>query len=253
MKNYKVYHLSKKKYKYYLIINVFNEGSSLKKYLQKIPTIKNFGVMIADSPSTDGSTILERLKKLRVDVVLKMNKRSDHSVTLMSAMDYFYSKKYIKALVISDGNGKDDPKFVKNFIKQFEIGYHFIQGSRYLKKNMEKNTPISRKILIKFIHAPLTSIACRKKFTDTTNGFRGISGKFLQKNYKKLINQKLKFYEFYFYICFLASRLNFKVCEIPVTRKYPKNKVNTKIQTFYQYWQMLKPPLYQAIGIKYQL
>ena len=99
----------------------------------------------------------------------------------------------------------------------------------------------------------MTSIACRKKFTDTTNGFRGISSNFLRNNYKKLKNQKLRFYEFYFYTCFLASRLNLKVCEIPVTRVYPKNKVNTKIQTFYQYWQMLKPPLYQALGVKYKL
>ena len=49
------------------------------------------------------------------------------------------------------------------------------------------------------------------------------------------------------------SRLGFKVCEIPVTRYYSKNKVNTKIQTFYQYWQMLKPPLFQFLGLKYKL
>lgn len=253
MKNYKVYRLSKLKYEYYLIINIYNEGKALYRYLSKIPLKKKFGVMIADSPSTDGSTILNKLKNKKVDILLKMNKRSDHSVTLMAVMDFLVSKKHIKALIISDGNGKDHPKFVKNFIEKFEKGYHFVQGSRYLKKNMEKNTPLSRKLLIKLIHAPLTSIACRKKFTDTTNGFRGISSNFLRNNYKKLKNQKLRFYEFYFYTCFLASRLNLKVCEIPVTRVYPKNKVNTKIQTFYQYWQMLKPPLYQALGVKYKL
>lgn len=69
----------------------------------------------------------------------------------------------------------------------------------------------------------------------------------------KLKRQKLLYYEFYFYICFLASRSGFKVCEIPVTRFYPKNKVNTKIQTLNQYWQMLKPPLFQALGLKYKL
>ena len=208
--------------------------------------------MIADSPSTDRSTDLHILKNYGVDVLLRMAKRSDHSVTLMSAMNFFIKKK-IKSIIITDGNGKDDPRHVQNFIKKFEDGYDFVQGSRYLKKNMEKNTPILRKILIKLIHAPLTSVACRKKYTDTTNGFRGISHKFLKKNYKKLVRQKLRYYEFYFYICFLASRLNFKVCEVPVTRKYPINKIPTKIQTLNQYWEMLKPPLFQALGIKYKL
>ena len=162
-------------------------------------------------------------------------------------------KKIFKGIIIVDGNGKDSPIFTDDFIFKLENGYDYIQGSRYLKKGMAINTPITRNLLIKYFHAPLTSIACRKKFTDTTNGFRSFSYKFLKLNYVKLKRQKLVYYEFYFYICFLASRSGFKVCEIPVTRFYSKNKVNTKIQTFYQYWQMLKPPLFQFLGLKYKL
>ena len=252
-KKYKIYKLSNKRYKSYLIINVYNEGSSLHKFLKKIPLKRNFGVILSDSPSTDGSTAKDKLKKLGVDILLKMNVRSDHSKTLMNTMSYLIKFKNLKGIVISDGNGKDDPKFVSKFLDKIDQGYHFIQGSRYLKKNMEKNTPISRNLLIKLVHAPLTSLSCRYRFTDTTNGFRSISYRFLKLNYFKLKRQKLVYYEFYFYICFLASRLGFKVCEIPVTRFYPKNKVNTKIQTFYQYWQMLKPPLFQFLGLKYKL
>ena len=221
--------------------------------MKKIPLKRNFGVILSDSPSTDGSTAKEKLKKLGVDILLKMNVRSDHSETLMNTMSYLIKFKNLRGIVISDGNGKDHPKFVNKFLDKIDQGYHFIQGSRYLKKNMEKNTPISRKLLIKLVHAPLTSLSCRNRFTDTTNGFRSFSYKFLKLNYFKLKRQKLVYYEFYFYICFLASRLGFKVCEIPVTRFYPKNKVNTKIQTFYQYWQMLKPPLFQFLGLKYKL
>ena len=36
-KKYKIYKLSKKRYKSYLVINVYNEGSSLHKFLKKIP------------------------------------------------------------------------------------------------------------------------------------------------------------------------------------------------------------------------
>ena len=253
MKKYKIYKLSKKKYKSYLVVNVYNEGKSLHKFLKKIPLKRNFGIIVSDSPSNDGSTKPHTLSKLKVDILLQMKKRSDHSKTLMSTMDYLIKFKNLKGIIITDGNGKDNPKFVNKFLARIEQGYHFIQGSRYLKKNMEKNTPLSRKLLIKFVHAPLTSLACRYKFTDTTNGFRCISFEFLKSNYAKLKRQKLVYYEFYFYICFLASRLGFKVCEIPVTRFYPKNKINTKIQTVNQYWQMLKPPLFQSLGLKYKL
>lgn len=248
--------LNKKSFKFFLIINVYNEGNALHKYLRKIKKKRDFGVLIADSPSTDNSTNIKYLKKFKVDILLKMKKRSDHSVTLMSVLDFFIkSKKYenLEGIIICDGNGKDNPNYVKFFIKKIKEGFDFIQGSRFLKKNMEKNTPYIRKFLIKFIHAPLTSIACRKKFTDSTNGFRGISFKFIKKKFKIISKQRLRYYEFYFYLAFLASRTGYKIIEIPVTRIYPKGKVPTKIQTFKQYWEMFKPPFYQAIGIKYKL
>ena len=79
------------------------------------------------------------------------------------------------------------------------------------------------KFTYKIFSCPLTSIACRKKFTDTTNGFRAISSKFLKENYNFILQQNLKYYEFYFYTCFLACRKKYKICEIPVKREYDKN------------------------------
>lgn len=248
-KDYNIYILKKKKYKYYLIVNVYNEGKRLEKFLTKIKK-KNFGVIIADSPSNDNSTNLFLMKKLNVDIVLKMKKRSDHSKTLISCIKYLY-KENIDGIVISDGNGKDHPKYVRKFIKKLSCGFDFIQGSRFIKGGFERNTPILRKLLIKYIHAPLTSLACRKKFTDSTNGFRAISMSFIKKNYKNLIKMQLKYYEFYFCLPFLASRKKLKVCEIPVSRVYPKNFVPTKIQTINQYWQMIKPIILQCLGLKY--
>ena len=131
-----------------------------------------------------------------------MNVRSDHSKTLMSTMSYLIRFKNLKGIIISDGNGKDHPKFVNNFLDKIDQGYDFIQGSRYLKKNMEKNTPLSRKLLIKLVHAPLTSLSCGYRFTDTTNGFRSISYKFLKTNYFKLKNKNWFIMSFIFIYVF---------------------------------------------------
>ena len=118
---------------------------------------------------------------------------------------------------------------------------------------MSINTPLLRTFLIKFIHAPLMTIACRQKFTDTTNGFRALSSKFIKENFSFIQQQNLEYYEYYPYTCFLACRRKYKITEIPVIREYEKGKkIVTKIKTLKNYWLMLKPPLYQALGIKYK-
>ncbi len=249
---YTINYFSKFKYDYYLVINVYNEGTRLHQFLKLIENDKTYGVLIADSPSNDGSTNLEILSKHNVDILLQMNTRSDHTETLLAVSEFLINKDF-KGIIIVDGNGKDSPAFTNHFIDKLKIGYDYIQGSRYLTKGMAINIPILRSILIRTVHAPLMTIACRKKFTDTTNGFRAISSRFLKENYLFIKSQNLKFYEFYFYTCFLACRKNYKTCEIPVKREYDKKILVTKITSLKLYWNMLKPPLFQALGIKYRL
>jgi dolichol-phosphate mannosyltransferase len=248
---YKLNYLTNNIFDYYLVINVYNEGGNLHKFLKLIPNKKTYGVIIADSPSDDGSTSLDKLLNFNVDILLSMKSRSDHSKTLLSVTDYLVKTNF-KGMIIVDGNGKDYPSFTDDFIKKLEEGYDYIQGSRFLKKGMSINTPLSRTFLIRYVHAPLMTLACRKQLTDTTNGFRAISSKFIKSNYNFILNQNLQFYEFYFYTCFLASRRKYKIIEIPVKREYQVGKLVSKINSFKLYWSMLKPPLFQALGIKYK-
>ena len=52
-------------------------------------------------------------------------------------------------------------------IKKLEEGYDFIQGSRFIEGGQAINTPISRHLAVKFIHAPVISFTAKEKFTDT--------------------------------------------------------------------------------------
>jgi hypothetical protein len=129
-----------------------------------------------------------------------------------------------------DGNGKDDPKDVIKFIEKLEEGYDYIQGSRFIKGGKALNTPILRLIGNRFIHAPLLSLFSGVKLTDTTNGFRAYSEKFLRDPRVNPFREVFLNYELLFYLSYRAGELGYKVIEVPVTRKYPKKgKTPTKI------------------------
>ena len=63
-----------------------------------------------------------------------------------------------KAKVVTiDGNNKDCPLSIGDFIAKLEIGYDLVQGSRFIKGGEHKNTPFFRYIAIRLIHAPMLS------------------------------------------------------------------------------------------------
>ena len=70
--NYTIKSFTKTKYDYFLVINVYNEGKRLHKFLTEIKKNKNFGVLIADSPSNDGSTKPEVLSNYNVDILMSI-------------------------------------------------------------------------------------------------------------------------------------------------------------------------------------
>ena len=64
-------------------------------------------------------------------------------------------------------------------VAKLKEGYDYVQGSRYLPGGLAENTPLERTIADRGIHAPLLSLAGRHWFTDTTNGFRAYSARYL--------------------------------------------------------------------------
>jgi dolichol-phosphate mannosyltransferase len=84
---------------------------------------------------------------------------------------------------------------------------------------------------VKLLHAPLISIASKFRYTDTTNGFRGYSSKFIDSPRINIFREIFKFYELHYYLAIQAGVNNFNVIETPVIREYPfSGKVPTKIK-----------------------
>ena len=83
---------------------------------------------------------------------------------------------------------------------------------------------------MKLINEPVMSICARRHLTDTTNGFRAYSLRFLQDENVQLFRNIFWGYELIYYLPVKACRLGFRVIEIPVTRVYPENgDVPTKV------------------------
>ncbi len=175
---YEITELNSKASKYCVCIPVINEGEKIRKQLDKISKLANIvDVIILDGGSTDGSLEIDFLKKSKVRVLLTKKDSGKLSAQLRMGFSYALSQGY-EGIITVDGNNKDSVESIPSFVQKLEEGYDFVQGSRYVPGGLEINTPLSRKLAIKLIHAPVISFISRFKYTDTTNGFRAHSRAF---------------------------------------------------------------------------
>jgi glycosyltransferase involved in cell wall biosynthesis len=249
---YKILKFSNKAAETLLVIPVINEGDRILGQLRNIHQKEYLvDIAIADGGSTDGSIDDKQLlKSLGVNFLLTKLGPGRLSSQLLMAFDYALVNDY-KYVITMDGNGKDGPEGIIAIETALKAGFDFVQGSRYVTGGIAIRTPRLRAIAIKFIHAPLTSIAARRKFTDTTNGFRGFSNRFLTGVDVDIFRPKFNSYELIFYLPIRASRCGYKNCEVPVSRVYPDGPfIPTKIHGLRSYIRLFKI-LLMAVSGKY--
>ena len=238
-----------KQSKYALVIPVINEGNRIKNQLLKIAA-SNFKVdiIVSDGGTTDNSLDLDFLKSINLRALLIKTGPGKLSSQLRIAYSWCIKEGY-QGIVTIDGNDKDDIVGIPIIISKIEEGFDYVQGSRYIDGGESINTPLDRAIANRFIHAPLLSLASGYRFTDTTNGFRGYSTKFLIDPRVKPFRDIFKNYELLFYLTKMAGKLGFKICEIPVSRKYPsKGETPTKISGMLGKLAILKQTLQVVLG-----
>jgi dolichol-phosphate mannosyltransferase len=107
----------------------------------------------------------------------------------------------------------------------------FVQASRFIPGGIAENTPISRNIAIRFIHAPMLSISSGFKWTDTTQGFRAYSRKMLLDPQIAPFRNIFVTYELLAYLSYRAPKLGYRCIELPTIRRYPPGEVPTKISS----------------------
>lgn len=247
--SYEVREFHEKYSDYCLIIPVINEGERLLSQLERIKKL-NLGidVVVADGGSTDGSVESEVLESKGIKACLTKTGPGKLSAQIRMAFDYTMKHHYKGAISI-DGNGKDGVEAIENIIKKLDEGYDFVQASRFVPGGLAVNTPKSRLLGIKFIHAPITSIAAQFRYTDSTNGFRGHSSRLILDERVGVFRDLFDTYELLAYLPIRAARLGYNCLEIPASRTYPaQGAIPTKIHGLRSQLSLIKILLSAAFG-----
>ena len=220
---------------YCILIPIINEGDRIKKELQTAQehaVDKLCDIVICDGGSSDGCTNAELLKSLGVNTLLTKRDKGKQGAQLRMGFWWALERGY-EGFITIDGNNKDSIEDIPRFVEKLDEGYDFIQGSRFIQNGKAINTPFMRYIAVRFIHAPLISLTANHWFTDTTNAYRAHSKKYITHPKVQPFRDVFVTYELLAYLSVRASQLGLRVCEVPVTRSYPKGELTpTKISPF---------------------
>ncbi|HEM7944484.1 glycosyltransferase family 2 protein [Citrobacter freundii] len=220
-----------KKHDYCVVIPVINEGDRIRNLLARMAAINvstYADIIIVDGGSTDGSLELNDLQEVGVSGLILKKAPGKLSAQLRCAYAFALEKGY-EGIVTIDGNDKDDPAAIPQFIAALKQGVDFVQASRFLAGGVAENTPASRDFAIRFIHAPMLSLFSGFKWTDTTQGFRAYSKKMLLDENIAPFRDIFSTYELLAYLSYRAPKLGYRCLEIATVRRYPKGEVPTKI------------------------
>ena len=223
-----------RQHSYCIVIPVINEGERIKNLLGKMAALKIntlADILIVDGGSQDGSLEFVALQKLGVRGLLIKTGPGKLSAQLRCAYAFALDQGY-DGIITIDGNDKDDPQAIARFIAALQEGVDFVQASRFIAGGIAENTPKSRHFGIRFIHAPMLSLASGFKWTDTTQGFRAYSRKMLLDPNIAPFRDVFMGYELLSYLSYRAPQLGYRCIELPSVRRYPKGEVPTKISSF---------------------
>ena len=230
---YRTHEIRPRATRYAVLIPVINEGERLLGQLRRMEFLQGVAdIIIGDGGSKDSSGDPAVLGGLGVRTVLVKTGPGKLSAQMRMLLDYGVNQGY-EGFVFIDGNGKDGVDAIPSFLEKLDAGYDYIQGSRYIPGGEEINTPWDRKIGVALLHAPLISIGARFRYTDTTNGFRGISRRVVLDPKVLPFRDVFDTYNLHYYLSVRIPRLGYKVTEVPVRRAYPaKGPTPSKIGGF---------------------
>ena len=205
-------------------------------------------MIIADGGSDDGTSDPTLLRNLGVTALLVKRGPGRLSAQLRMAFGYALDAGY-QGVLTMDGNGKDGAEGISRIIGALDAGMDFVQGSRFVRGGRAVNTPFARLIGITLVHAPLISVGARRRFTDTTNGFRGHSRALLEDPQVDVFRKVFDSYELLAYLPVRAARLGHRTCEVPVSREYPSAQPTpTKIHGTSAHLQLVRVLLRAVTG-----
>lgn len=225
----------------------YNEGDKIKRTLARHPANRSYDLMVLDDGSTDGA-----LDAVDPRVIVRRNPTNQGIGASMKSVFAFALEEHYDILVIQAGNDKDDPLQIPALIEPILNGEaDVVQGSRFLRGGRHGNMPKYRVLATGVVHPLIFSLAARKRVTESTNGFRAFRTALLRDARINWRQDWLDRYELEPYVLLKAIRLGYRHVEVPVTKIYPTGAESyTKMRPFVDWWSILRPVVYLALGLK---
>lgn len=226
----------------------FNEGVKMRHTLERFPEKREYDILVMDDGSTDNST-----QKIDKEFSLKLltNERNRGiGFSMKKVFNYSLEEGY-EVIVIMAGNNKDNPLEIPKLLKAINAGYDFVQGSRFLEGGGFGNMPFYRVLATRIIHPFLFSLFAKKRFSDTTNGFRALRTCILRDAHIKWKQNWLDRYELEPYLFLKSVNLGYRVKEVPVSKIYPSHNLGyTKMKPIVDWWRITKPLFWVGFKIR---
>ena len=234
-----------------ICIPVFNEKHRLKTLIDNLlkSGLSKKEIIFINDGSTDGSEKFIESHQFQI-INYKQNIGIGHSI--IRAIDHAIQQK-ADVIAIMSSNGKMMPDELKKFFNEI-ANYDFINGSRYLNKNIPISTPVFRRYSI-YIISNIISFLTNKKITDFSCGYRCFKLSILKNLNINLANKKLYRYGFeseLYSKVILSNKIKFR--EIGINMNYPINKRNySKIRPFIDWFDILYPLFLNIIKNKLRI
>ena len=234
--------LQPRKSRYVIIIPVINEGERIQRQLRAMAALHiadEIDTVVVDGGSRDGSLEHDFLASVGVRALVTKTGPGRLSAQLRCGYAWALLEGY-QGIITIDGNGKDGVDTLPLFARALDEGFGYVQASRFLPGGHAENTPLSRWLAIRLIHAPALSLGAGVWLTDTTQGYRAYSSAYLLDPRTQPFRGVFQRYELLAYLTVRASQIGYKVKEIATSRIYPADEaIPTKISGVRALWDLL--------------
>jgi glycosyltransferase involved in cell wall biosynthesis len=203
-----------------VLIPTYNQASHIRHLIKEVRKYVE-DVVIVDDGSCDNTA---ELAKKENAVVIRHSHNKGKGASLHTGIDYLSDKDY-KILITMDGDGQHLPEEIPLFINFYEkYDADLIVGNRM--HNLA-NMPVIRRLTNKIMSNIISKI-CHQEIPDSQCGFRLIKKKLLDE-----INLTYSNYEIESELLIRASRLGYKIDQVPITTVYKQEKsyINPIIDT----------------------
>ena len=142
-----------------VIIPTYNEKGTIgellgavEKQIKEIPN-HQMGILVVDGASPDGTVGIVKAKSAiypNINLIVEKEKRGI-GAAYITGMKYAIEKLGADAVIEFDGDWQHDPNDIKRLVAEFDKGYDYVIGSRYVASgSIPKEWALWRKFLSRF-------------------------------------------------------------------------------------------------------